>query len=105
FRALSERCTSQRRQRREGKRANSHSQRPRTRQRARITNLTSPSPCCPLATENREPATFMKPLASRMSVMSGEGALSVFARAKELAKQRRFVVPFDLTDLGLQSSA
>ena len=29
----------------------------------------------------------MRPLASRMSVMSGEGALSVFARAKELERR------------------
>src|SRR5947208_1340395 len=38
----------------------------------------------------------MRPLASRMSVMSGEGALSVFARAKELEKQGRSVIHLEL---------
>src|SRR6266550_10022 len=38
----------------------------------------------------------MRPLASRMSVMSGEGALSVFARAKELEKQGRSIIHLEL---------
>ena len=38
----------------------------------------------------------MRPLASRMAVMSGEGALSVFARAKELEKQGRSVIHLEL---------
>ena len=38
----------------------------------------------------------MRPLASRMSVMSGEGALSVFARAKELERQGRSIIHLEL---------
>ena len=38
----------------------------------------------------------MRPLASRMSVMSGEGALSVFARARELEKQGRSIIHLEL---------
>jgi aspartate aminotransferase len=38
----------------------------------------------------------MRPLASRMSVMSGEGALSVFARAKELEREGRSVIHLEL---------
>ena len=38
----------------------------------------------------------MRPLASRMAVMSGEGALSVFARARELEKQGRSVIHLEL---------
>jgi len=38
----------------------------------------------------------MKPLASRMSVMSGEGALSVFARAKELERKGRSIIHLEL---------
>ena len=38
----------------------------------------------------------MRPLASRMAVMSGEGALSVFARAKELEKQGRSIIHLEL---------
>jgi aspartate aminotransferase len=38
----------------------------------------------------------MRPLASRMSVMSGEGALSVFARAKELERHGRSVIHLEL---------
>src|SRR5437016_4113067 len=38
----------------------------------------------------------MRPLASRMSVMSGEGALSVFARAKELERKGRSVIHLEL---------
>lgn len=38
----------------------------------------------------------MRALASRMSVMSGEGALSVFARAKELERQGRSIIHLEL---------
>jgi aspartate aminotransferase len=38
----------------------------------------------------------MRALASRMSVMSGEGALSVFARAKELERQGRSLIHLEL---------
>src|SRR6201987_2956900 len=39
---------------------------------------------------------FMRSIASRMSVMSGEGALSVFARAKELEAQGRSIIHLEL---------
>src|ERR1700693_6180329 len=38
----------------------------------------------------------MRSIASRMSVMSGEGALSVFARAKELETQGRSIIHLEL---------
>ena len=38
----------------------------------------------------------MRPLASRLNVMSGEGALSVFARAKELEQQGRSIIHLEL---------
>jgi aspartate aminotransferase len=38
----------------------------------------------------------MKPIASRMAVMSGEGALSVYARAKELEHQGRSIIHLEL---------
>jgi aspartate aminotransferase len=38
----------------------------------------------------------MRPLASRTAVMSGEGALSVFARAKELERQGRSIIHLEL---------
>ena len=38
----------------------------------------------------------MRTLASRMAVMSGEGALSVYARAKELEKQGRSIIHLEL---------
>ena len=38
----------------------------------------------------------MRSIASRMSVMSGEGALSVFARAKELEAQGRAIIHLEL---------
>ena len=38
----------------------------------------------------------MRSLASRMAVMSGEGALSVYARAKELEKQGRSIIHLEL---------
>jgi aspartate aminotransferase len=38
----------------------------------------------------------MQPLAARMSVMSGEGALSVFARATELEREGRSIIHLEL---------
>jgi aspartate/methionine/tyrosine aminotransferase len=38
----------------------------------------------------------MRSIASRMSVMSGEGALAVFARAKELERQGRSIIHLEL---------
>ena len=38
----------------------------------------------------------MRPLASRMTVMSGEGALSVFAHARELERQGRSIIHLEL---------
>src|SRR5438309_38611 len=38
----------------------------------------------------------MRSIASRMSVMSGEGALSVFAQAKELEAQGRSIIHLEL---------
>jgi aspartate aminotransferase len=38
----------------------------------------------------------MRPIASRISVMSGEGALSVFARAKELERDGRSIIHLEL---------
>jgi aspartate/methionine/tyrosine aminotransferase len=38
----------------------------------------------------------MRPLASRMSVMSGEGALTIFARAKELQRLGRSIIHLEL---------
>jgi aspartate aminotransferase len=38
----------------------------------------------------------MKPLASRVSQLNGEGALAVFARAKELEKQGRSIIHLEL---------
>ena len=38
----------------------------------------------------------MRPLASRMSVMSGEGALSVYARAKELEREGQSIIHLEL---------
>src|SRR5277367_2110521 len=39
---------------------------------------------------------MMRPIASRISVMSGEGALSVFAKAKELERQGRSIIHLEL---------
>ena len=38
----------------------------------------------------------MRPLASRMSVLTGEGALSVYQRAKQLERQGRSVIHLEL---------
>lgn len=38
----------------------------------------------------------MRPLASRLSVLSGEGALSVYSRAKELERQGRSIIHLEL---------
>jgi len=42
----------------------------------------------------------MRPLASRLNVMSGEGALSVFARAKELERQGRSIIHLEAGEPG-----
>src|SRR5947199_2535345 len=47
----------------------------------------------------------MRPLAARMSVMSGEGALSVFARAKELERQGHSVMHLELGEPDLHPAA
>lgn len=47
----------------------------------------------------------MRTLASRMSLMSGEGALSVFARAQELEKQGRSIIHLELGEPDFHSSA
>jgi aspartate aminotransferase len=47
----------------------------------------------------------MRPLASRMSVMSGEGALSVFARAKELERAGRSIIHLELGEPDFHPSA
>src|ERR1017187_1861882 len=44
----------------------------------------------------------MLSIASRMSVMSGEGALSVFARAKELEAQGRSIIHLELGEADFQ---
>ena len=38
----------------------------------------------------------MRPLASRLSVLSGEGALTVYSRAKELERQGRSIIHLEL---------
>jgi aspartate aminotransferase len=38
----------------------------------------------------------MKPIASRMAVMTGEGALSVYARAKDMERQGRSIIHLEL---------
>ena len=47
----------------------------------------------------------MRPLAARMSVMSGEGALSVFARAKELERAGRSIIHLELGEPDFHPSA
>src|SRR5258708_8977669 len=47
----------------------------------------------------------MRPLASRMSLMSGEGALSVFARAKELERAGHSVIHLELGEPDFHPSA
>jgi aspartate aminotransferase len=47
----------------------------------------------------------MQPLASRMAVMSGEGALSVYARAKELEGQGRSIIHLELGEPDFHPSA
>ncbi len=46
----------------------------------------------------------MRPLASRMSVMSGEGALSVYARAKELEREGRSIIHLELGEPDFHSA-
>jgi aspartate aminotransferase len=38
----------------------------------------------------------MKPVATRIAALSGEGALSVFARARELERQGRSIIHLEL---------
>jgi aspartate/methionine/tyrosine aminotransferase len=38
----------------------------------------------------------MKPLASRMNVLTGEGALTVYLRAKELEREGRSIIHLEL---------
>ena len=47
----------------------------------------------------------MRPLASRMAVMSGEGALSVYAHAKELERQGRSIIHLELGEPDSHPSA
>ena len=47
----------------------------------------------------------MRPLASRMAVMSGEGALSVYARAKELEREGRSIIHLELGEPDFHPSA
>lgn len=47
----------------------------------------------------------MRSLASRMSVMSGEGALSVYARAKELEREGRSIIHLELGEPDFHPSA
>jgi aspartate aminotransferase len=47
----------------------------------------------------------MRPLASRMAVMTGEGALSVFARAKELEREGRSIIHLELGEPDFHPSA
>src|SRR5438309_9553154 len=47
----------------------------------------------------------MRPLAVRISVMSGEGALSVFARAKELERKGRSIIHLELGEPDFQPDA
>src|ERR1700726_3530060 len=46
--------------------------------------------------KRNEAENCMRSIASRMSVMSGEGALSVFARAKELEGKGRSIIHLEL---------
>jgi aspartate aminotransferase len=47
----------------------------------------------------------MRPLASRMTVMTGEGALSVYARAKELEREGRSIIHLELGEPDFHPSA
>jgi aspartate aminotransferase len=47
----------------------------------------------------------MQPLASRMAVMTGEGALSVYARAKELEREGRSIIHLELGEPDFHPSA
>ena len=47
----------------------------------------------------------MRPLASRMAVMTGEGALSVYARAKELESEGRSIIHLELGEPDFHPSA
>ena len=47
----------------------------------------------------------MRQLASRMAVMTGEGALSVYARAKELEREGRSIIHLELGEPDFHPSA
>src|ERR1022692_2941465 len=47
----------------------------------------------------------MRPLASRMAVMTGEGALSVYARAKDLEREGRSIIHLELGEPDFHPSA
>jgi aspartate aminotransferase len=47
----------------------------------------------------------MQPLASRMAVMTGEGALSVYARAKDLEREGRSIIHLELGEPDFHPSA
>ena len=47
----------------------------------------------------------MRPVSSRVAVMSGEGALSVFARAKELEREGRSIIHLELGEPDFHASA
>src|SRR5579862_3164664 len=47
----------------------------------------------------------MRPLAYRMAVMTGEGALSVYARAKELEREGRSIIHLELGEPDFHPSA
>jgi aspartate aminotransferase len=47
----------------------------------------------------------MQPLASRMAVMTGEGALSVYARAKQLEREGRSIIHLELGEPDFHPSA
>src|ERR1700747_730885 len=51
---------------------------------------------CILALRQDKRKDPMRPLASRLSVMRGKGALSVFAGAKELERQGRSIIHLEL---------
>src|SRR5882672_4878423 len=47
----------------------------------------------------------MKPLSSRMNVLTGEGALTIFARAKELERAGRSIIHLELGEPDFHPSA
>ena len=47
----------------------------------------------------------MKPIATRMSVMTGEGALTVYSQAKELERQGKSIIHLELGEPDSSSSS